>query len=119
MCYLIGLWFIVPWFVFSTYKGEISNYYFFLTRPIVLMILAYLSFFLLNLKKIIPKLLLIGFWVYFSYVNMNDFFRGDKSDYADNRKKAIEAIDRKDIIEPYQNIPESYIYYYLTKVKKK
>ncbi len=26
--YLVGLWFVVPWLVFTTYKGEISDYYF-------------------------------------------------------------------------------------------
>lgn len=119
MCYLVSLWFIVPWFVFSTYKGEISNYYFFSTRPIVLMVLAYLSFFLFNLRIIFPKLFIIGFWIYFSYVNVNDFLHEGKSDYKDSREKAIQAVTKGEIIKPYQNIPESYLYYYYTRKNKK
>ncbi|MBU2632130.1 glycosyltransferase family 39 protein, partial [Patescibacteria group bacterium] len=37
-CYLVILWFIVPWFGFATYSGEITDYYFSINRFIALMI---------------------------------------------------------------------------------
>lgn len=119
MCYLIGLWFIVPWFIIATYKGEISNYYFFINRPIVLMVLAYISYFLLSQKQIFLKLLVIGFWIYFGYINTSDFLKEGKSDYEENRKKALERVADGNIVKPYQNIQESYLYYYFSKEKKK
>ncbi len=119
MCYLIGLWFIVPWFVISTYKGEISNYYFFVNRPIVLMVIAYLSFVLLSQRKILIKLLIISFWIYFCYVNINDFFREGKSDYEENKKRALEKVANREIVKLHENIPESYLYYYYVRENKK
>ena len=118
MCYLMSLWFIVPWFVFATYKGEISNYYFFLNRPIALIIIAYISFYLFNLRTILPKIIIVGFWVYFCSVNINEFINENRSDYGENKRKTLEAIDKGEIIKPYQNIPESYLYYYYTRDNK-
>ena len=42
-CYVTALWFLIPWFVFSTYKGELTDYYFSSTLYVAIMILAWLS----------------------------------------------------------------------------
>jgi hypothetical protein len=116
MSYLIGLWFIVPWFVFATYKGEISNYYFFSTRPIAILILAYLTYWLFSIKNIIPKIAIVIFWLYFSYVNVVNFFAPQPGNLVQATKNAKEAIARGQKIEAYPYTPESYLYYYYTKV---
>jgi hypothetical protein len=116
MSYLIGLWFIVPWFVFATYKGEISNYYFFSTRPIVLAILAYLTYWIFSIKNIIPKIAIIIFWLYFSYVNIANFFAPDHGNLDEATSIAKTAIERGQKIDAYPYTPESYLYYYYTKV---
>jgi 4-amino-4-deoxy-L-arabinose transferase-like glycosyltransferase len=118
MCYLIGLWFVVPWFVMATYSGEISNYYFFSTRPVVLIILAYLTLFLFNQRNILLKLFIVLFWVYFCYINTYDFLKEGKSDYQDGKKRALDAISRGEKIDAYPYSTESYLYYYYTQVNK-
>jgi 4-amino-4-deoxy-L-arabinose transferase-like glycosyltransferase len=118
LCYLIGLWFIVPWFVMATYSGEITNYYFFSTRPAVLMILAYITLFLFNQRTIFLKLFVILFWVYFCYINTYDFLKEGKSDYQDGKKRAFDAISRGEKIDAFPYTTESYLYYYYTQVNK-
>jgi 4-amino-4-deoxy-L-arabinose transferase-like glycosyltransferase len=116
MCYLIGLWFIVPWFVFATYKGEISNYYFFSTRPIAILILAFLTDWIFSIKNIIPKIAIMIFWLYFSYINIANFFAPQTGNLADATKNAKESIAKDEKIDAYPYTPESYLYYYYTKV---
>ena len=116
MSYLIGLWFIVPWFVFATYKGEISNYYFFSTRPIAILILAFLTYWIFSIKNIIPKIAIIIFWLYFSYVNVANFFAPDHGNLDEATAIAKTAIKEGRKIDAYPYTPESYLYYYYTKV---
>jgi len=116
MSYLIGLWFIVPWFVFATYKGEISNYYFFSTRPIAILILSFLTYWIFSLKNIIPKIAIVVFWVYFSYINIANFFAPDHGNLDEATAIAKTAIKEGRKIDAYPYTPESYLYYYYTKV---
>lgn len=76
LSFLTILWFIVPWIAFSTYKGEISNYYFFMTRPIALFLIAYFIDLLLKIKFIPAKLASISFVVcYILYNNREIYLR--------------------------------------------
>ncbi len=118
MCYLVSLWFIVPWFVFSTYKGEISNYYFFSTRPIAILILAYLTYKIFCINNFIVKSVIVIFWVYFSYVNVVQFFIPESGKLEAYRNNAKSAIEKGEIIKPYRYTPESYLYYYYTRKDK-
>jgi 4-amino-4-deoxy-L-arabinose transferase-like glycosyltransferase len=118
MSYLIGLWFIVPWLVFATYKGEITNYYFFTTRPLVLMILAYLTYWIFSIRNYLPKVAIVIFWLYFSYVNTVKFFAPDHGNFNESVKKTKVIIERGQKVDSYPYIPESYLYYYYTEVNK-
>lgn len=115
LCYLIGLWFLVPWVVFSLYSGEITDYYFSLTRPIAIVIIAYLIVEILKINNVIPKLALSAFLIYYSVININLFFVPKYHPLAYHRKKVLEKIKAGEKIEFQQGIPESYIYYIYTR----
>ncbi len=116
--YLEALWFMVPWVVFSTYKGELTNYYFFMTRPVVLIVVSYLLYRIFIVHNIIPKLLVIGYLGYFIYININDFIHQDSTQYLVKLENVKNAIQRGEKIKLYENIPESYFYYYYITIKK-
>jgi 4-amino-4-deoxy-L-arabinose transferase-like glycosyltransferase len=115
MSYLIALWLIVPWFAFSVYKGEISNYYFFSTRPIAILILAYLTYRIYNVRNILPKIAIIIFWLYFSYVNVSRFFIPTHGNLKENTDRVKEILQRREEIKDYPFTPESYLKYYYTR----
>lgn len=117
MCYLVGLWFLVPWIVFSTYKGEITDYYFSLTRPIAIMIVSYLVVQVFKINNIIPKIALLLFFVYYAFINISNFFTPKYRPLSYYRKEVLEKIKRGEKIEFEQGSPQSYIYYYYTSIK--
>lgn len=113
--YLMGVWFLVPWFAFSLYSGEITSYYFSLTKPIVLMIIAYLSVKLFEIKNIVPKIIIVSFFVYYSLINIQSFF-GVKSRGLDYQKEMVlEVIERGEVIKFKHGNPGSYLYYIYTR----
>lgn len=114
-CYLAGLWFLVPWLVFSVYSGEISNYYFSLTRPIVIIVLAYLTWRLFQLKGWLIKIALIGFWLFYCFVNTQDFLNSKYQGLDYQKVRVKEKIERGEIVEFQQGVPESYLYYIYTR----
>lgn len=117
LCYLVVLWFLIPWFVFAVYSGEISNYYFFITRPMVILILAYLTSKLFSSSHFFPKFAIICFWLYFLYINIPVFFKEEPSDYAKKVEKTKELITNGAEVKLYENIAESYLYYYYSRHK--
>lgn len=115
-CYLAILWFLVPWLAFSLYSGEITNYYFSLTRPISLIIAAFVTFKVFQFKNKIAKIVIITYWLYFVVINIQKF---QKFDYhqglAYHRMQVKEAIERGEKIKFQQGIPKSYLYYFYTR----
>jgi 4-amino-4-deoxy-L-arabinose transferase-like glycosyltransferase len=69
-CYLVLLWFVVPWFGFATYSGEITDYYFSISRFIALLIIAYFFARFWTIKNIIPKIVII---LVLLYIGVNNF----------------------------------------------
>jgi len=114
-CYLVGLWFLIPWLVFSVYSGEISNYYFSSTRPMVIMILAYLTFRLLQLKNLLVKIAVIVFWLFYSFSSTQNFLNSKYQGLDYQRAQVKEAIKKGKVIEFQQGVPESYLYYIYTR----
>ena len=113
--YLVSLWFLFPWFAFSLYSGEISNYYFSLTRPIVLIIIAYLLVKLFEIKNIVPKVIVIAFLVYYSLVNIQSFFRVEGRGLDYQKQVVLEKIGRGEVIEFKHGDWQSYLYYFYTR----
>lgn len=116
--YLIGLWLIVPWFVLATYRGEISNYYFYSTRPIAILILAYLTHWTFSIKNYLPKIAIVIFWLYFSYINIVQFLAPHNGGLQEHTENAKKAIREGQFIDVYPYTPESYLYYYYSRNKK-
>lgn len=117
--YMCAIWIGIPWFVLSLYSGEISNYYFFGTRPIVLMVLAYLTYSLMASRYLILRIAVITFWAYFAVVNTKEFMAYRTIDFQKVKRFTIEKYHKGEAIEPYQNIPESYLYYIYTRKPEK
>lgn len=74
LCYLFLMWFLVPWVAFSVYRGEISNYYFSLTKLHSVVIISCCMVLLFSRSSVIPKVAVVGFLLIFSWENTVKFF---------------------------------------------
>lgn len=117
--YLVMLWFVVPWVVFSTYSGEISDYYFSISRFIVLFIVSYLIYSVWRLKNFIPKAIVAVFLIYYIIYNLLNFFPYSDVGLYKREAKVREAISQNKRIEFQVGVPESYLYYYFMMLKGK
>lgn len=111
MAYLASLWFLAPWLAFSVYSGEISNYYFFITRPLVVIVMACLTVWVLETKKLPLKLLIVFFWIYYAFFNLKRFALVDERGVDFYKKSVRAAIQAGKKIEFQHGNPESYLYY--------
>lgn len=110
-CFLVFLWFVIPWLVLSTYAGEITNYYFLVNFPIALFILAYLMEKLLYSKNRIILILCLLFISYYSFFNLRAFFNSRTIGIHVRREGVKDAIRTSKIIHFTEGVPEAYIYY--------
>lgn len=111
LSYLVSIWILVPWIAFSTYSGEISNYYFSLTRPIAIIALSFITWKLLQGKFLILKFFIIVFWGYYAFASVTDFFTPAYRPLSYHRAKVEQAIKQGKIIEFQHGNPQSFIYY--------
>ncbi len=117
--YLVFLWFIIPWLIFTVYSGEISDYYFIISRFIVLLILSYFIYLIWSIKHKFVKVLVILFLLVYSYYGVLKFLPyKDEGNFVEREKKAREAVDSERRIEFQVGVPESYYYYYLMRKEK-
>ncbi len=119
LCYLMGLWFLVPWVVFSTYSGEISDYYFYLTVPMIIVVLAYLTRQIFQITNAFPKVIIAIFWLYYASFTIQNFLLYQTSGLAQNRTNVTEAIKQGRVIEFVHGNGDSYLYYVYTRIKNK
>lgn len=110
-CFLVFLWFVVPWLVLSTYAGEITNYYFSVSFPIALFILAYLMEKLLYSKNRIILILCLLFILYYSFLNLKTFFNTRAIGINLRREGVKDVIKKGKVIHFKEGNPEAYIYY--------
>lgn len=111
LCYLMAIWIVVPWLVFSTYSGEISNYYFSLTRPIAILTLSFITWKFFQSRFVLIKYLIILFWFYYVATNVSGFFMPAYRPLSYYRLEVEKSIKEGKKIEFSQFLPESYIYY--------
>lgn len=116
-CYLILLWFIVPWFVFATYRGEISDYYFSINRFLALLIISYFFARLWKIKNIILKLLVLSLLIIIAFLNLMNFFPYKDNGLAKKEKVVLTKIKNGEKIKFQWGVPESYLYYYFLRQK--
>lgn len=116
--YLIALWIIIPWIVFSLYSGEISNYYFSITRPVALMVLSFITYKAIFQKYKIFSLAMIVFWIFYSYLNIYQFFQIKNTGLKLFEYNTIERVKRDQSFIFKVGDPESYFnFYYIEKLK--
>lgn len=116
--YLMLVFFLVPWAVFSTYKGEISDYYFVISRFIALFILSYLLSKLLFTKMLPVKIFAVIFFIYYSYLNLNSVINSHGEGGLKERLIKVKFnVETSKRIEFQDGVPEPYIYYYLMRKK--
>ena len=119
LCYLVFLWFLIPWFVLATYSGEISDYYFSTNRVIALIIIAFLLTKIFYLQSWLPKVIILIFLAYYAMFNINKFFCQKPYNGLDTyRQNVIAAIKEGRKIDFQEGSPESYLYYVYTRNKK-
>jgi len=116
---LIALWFIVPWGILSTYRGEISDYYFSVNKLMVVFTISYLVYAVLRYKYLPLRILVFLLFVYYSFANITSFILYKETKNIINSKESVRAaILRDEKVEFTQGDPRSYLYYYYTEIKK-
>ncbi|OGH16056.1 MAG: hypothetical protein A3C30_00630 [Candidatus Levybacteria bacterium RIFCSPHIGHO2_02_FULL_40_18] len=109
--YLAALWFLVPWFILSLYSGEITDYYFLIGRPIVILILSYFLYRLITnplpMLKVIATLII----VVYAYINVNKFLTFEQRSLSYYKEETMRRIKSGEKIEFFEGSPESYLYY--------
>src|SRR3989344_6038464 len=109
--YLAALWFLVPLFILSLYSGEITDYYFLIGRPIVILILSYFLYRLITnplpMLKVIATLII----VVYAYINVNKFLTFEQRSLSYYKEETMRRIKSGEKIEFFEGSPESYLYY--------
>jgi 4-amino-4-deoxy-L-arabinose transferase-like glycosyltransferase len=116
-CYLILLWFLVPWIIFSAYKGEISDYYFSINRFIVLLIISYFIVKIWMVKNIVPKTVIVLLLIFIFFTNLINFFSYKEIGLKEKESVVLSKIKNKEKIKFQWGAPESYLYYYFLRQK--
>jgi 4-amino-4-deoxy-L-arabinose transferase-like glycosyltransferase len=116
-CYLVLLWFIVPWFVFATYSGEISDYYFAINRFVALLIIAYFFGRIWTINNIVPKIAILAVLFYIAVTNLIIYLPSKDNSLAEREKKVLQQISQGRRIEFQVGVPDSYLYYYYMRQK--
>ena len=111
--YLVLLYFIVPWIIFATYSGEISDYYFGINRYIALLILSFLIYRVWKIKFVFVKILVLALICLYGFVNLSNFLPYKDEGNLINKEQIVKkALNEKREIGYAQGVPESYVYYY-------
>lgn len=118
LLYLISLWFLVPWSIFTMYSGELSNYYFSINLPIAVMAMAFLAVNILNSKKKAAIFLLLLFGFYWTFQNIVEFVKNKEIGLGDYRTIVKSDIAEGKIINFQEGDPKSYLYYVYKQRKK-
>jgi len=116
MSYVMAMWFLIPWIVFTLYKGEISDYYFSSTRFIVVIIVSYLLYRIFMIKGIFSKIFIIIIIAVYGYINISKFFESSPHNLSESRESVKNTITQAKTIPFVEGDPTSYLYY--LKLKK-
>ena len=119
-CYLVLLWFMIPWLVLSAYSGEISDYYYSANRFIALLIIAYLVSKTFQFRNIATKVTIISLLIFYMAFNLQKFFLSRVVDNLKDKADSVQrAIKEEREVGFYEGAPEPYLYYYYMRKKGK
>jgi hypothetical protein len=109
--YLFCIWFAVPLLVFALYKGEISDYYFAVTRPVVVLMYAYIVVQLFSRGNILVRtiVLILGAWLIF--INLRAFVTTRFSNLPHMRDEVLRVVRTGGNIGFTEGDPKSYLYF--------
>lgn len=106
------IWILVPWLSFSTYSGELTNYYFSVTRPIAILVFAYLICNFFFLRPPYTKIVVILILLIYAFDNVSHFLNTGPVGLKKHRKDVLEKIGKGEKIEFVQGDPQSFLNYY-------
>lgn len=109
---LTVLWFVVPWFIMSVYSGEISDYYFSISKPIAFLTISYCLYCVYRYNNKLLSIVVCILLGFYGYMNIDSFFQTTNSQLPKLRQRAIEAVKNKTPVEFKDGSPDSYLYYY-------
>ena len=109
--YLIILWIAVPWLIFSTYKGALTDYYFLSQLYIAVILYSYITVWLLSVNKILLSIPVLAFWSYFTFANVQAFFNLPEGNLEKNTTLVKTAVSNGKVINYTDGDPQSYLYY--------
>lgn len=118
LSYLMILFVLVPWLVFSTYTGELTDYYFSHSRYIAIVTIAYLLMQLYKSKVLLVKFLVISLLVFFAGDNVYKFSYA-RGNYPGIKQAVKTAIESKQKIKFVDRDPFFYTYHVYTVDRKK
>jgi 4-amino-4-deoxy-L-arabinose transferase-like glycosyltransferase len=117
--YLITLWILIPWIVFTTYSGEISDYYFNIQLYLAVILFAYLTFWIWETKKLLLRAGIGIFWLYFAITNVQLFFNTHNGNLPKDRIKVLQSVDNGQLINFAEGDPQSYLDFYYSYTQHK
>ncbi len=116
--YLLALWILIPWIVMSTYNGEITDYYFSISRDVFIVSLSYLIFILYMQKLLIIKLIIITLGLFYAYYNTELFFKGNNGNFLSVEQNVRQTIKHNEVIPYDSHDPNYYLQYVYLRDKK-
>jgi 4-amino-4-deoxy-L-arabinose transferase-like glycosyltransferase len=118
LVYLVILWVGIPWLVFATYKGEISDYYFILHLYIFVSLLGFITHWIWERKHLLLRVLVVTFWFYYALTNTQEFLKTSDGTLPKNLQIVRDAVGREEEIQFFHGEAKSYIYYYFMYTQK-
>lgn len=110
--------FLVTLVGFTVYSGPLSDYYFLLTMPFAIYMIAYLMVFIFRLKIKIINITLVTACLFWAYKNVQPSFNNYSQASIDYQKQEVlKQIKLGKIIDFQEGNPASYLYYFYTRKK--
>lgn len=112
LCYITALWILVPWIIFATYSGELSDYYFSSHLYIAIIVFGYLTIWIWERKHLAIRVCLCIFWMYYAIANIQGFFNMPNGNLQRNITVVQQTIQGGRSINFTEGDPQSYLFYY-------
>jgi len=112
--YLMILFFLIPWVAFSTYTGELTDYYFSHSRYLAIIAIAFLLMSVYRRKDVLSKLFTFSLLVFFVGYNIYLFFQITPGNYFSIKQSVEDAINSHQKVKFKDRDPFYYTYYIST-----
>lgn len=116
--YLISLWILIPWLILATYNGELTDYYFSLPRNLAITMAAFIIVYLLRIKFLPLKVLIIFLLTFYAGHNLYLFINVPPGNYLQIKQSAEYSIRMNEKMRFKDRDPLFYTYYIYSRYKK-